>query len=646
MEDPATESASGGDPGLPALPPLGREAERDFLPIRDYGLIGDCHGAALVGRDGSVDWCCFDRFDAPPSFARLLDRRRGGFLLLRPSGAVRGVRRRYCEGTAVLETAFETAEGRVTVTDLMPIGMQEGGVAGPAGWVIRLAEGKEGAVRMRIAHRPVRGFDPAGAPALRLEREGRAVLAEGCPTLHAEMPLSLHGAAEEGTAAAEFTLRAGERRAFVLAPADAALEDPAQTALSLAEATHAYWRGWVERIPYKGPYRAAVLRSALVLKLLIYHPTGAMVAAPTTSLPEEIGGCRNWDYRYCWPRDACFALYALQKLGLLEETESFFRFLTCAAEDTLPRIPPLFAVDAGTDIRERIVEEAEGYMGSRPVRFGNEAAEQHQLDVYGQLLDLIHFHVRACDGDHAELRALATALADHVAAHWREPDHGIWEPRLPPRRHVHSAIMAWAALDRARDLLGPREAWSEAERALLQDIRTQGIHPQGGYLRQVMEEGCDATDAAVLVAPMVNLPIEEATLARTVDAVIEQLGEGPLVWRYRTEDGLPGKEGSFLVCAFWLVDALLALGREQEARERFEALLARANDLGLYPEEMAADGTFLGNFPQAFTHLGLVQSALLLQLYANGGKEAVRGTHADRGRRMAGNRDERRRGGA
>ncbi|WP_372623835.1 glycoside hydrolase family 15 protein [Falsiroseomonas sp.] len=615
--------------GLPALPLPGREEERDFLPIRDYGLIGDCHGAALVGRDGSIDWCCFERFDAAPTFARLLDRRRGGFLLLRPEAAVPRVRRRYLEGTALLETEFETHSGTVAVIDMMPAAALPDGGIGPAGWVVRLAEGRAGEVAMRVAHRPVHDFQ---APPIELARDSHAALAARCPTLHGEVPFSLP---EAGTAAvARFTLRAGERRAFLLAPPEAEVADPAATAAAFLQRTHAFWREWVGGIRYHGPYRDTLLRSALMLKLLIYHPTGAMVAAPTTSLPETIGGCRNWDYRYCWPRDASFALYSLQKLGLTAETEGFFRFLVRAAEETLPVIPPLFTIDGQGCGAERILEDLEGYMGSRPVRVGNEAAMQHQLDVYGQLLDLIHLYSSAReDGLSDELRRLGTGLADYVAARWREPDHGIWEPRLTPRRHVHSAIMAWVALDRARRLFGPRADWDEAAVALLDEIRSRGVHPSSGFLTQVMD-GRD-TDAALLLAPMVGLPIADSTLARTVEAVTAELAEGPLVWRYHSEDGLPGKEGGFLVCSFWLVDALLALGRGEEARARFEALLALGNDLGLYPEEMAVDGTFLGNFPQAFTHLGLVQSALLLDLYEGGGASAIRGTHADRWRRMS-----------
>lgn len=618
------------DPALPPLPPPGAEAARDFLPLRDYGLIGDCHGAALVGRDGSIDWCCFDRFDAAPCLARLLDRRQGGFSLLRPEGAVGRVTRRYLGDSALLETVFETAEGSVAVTDFMPVSALHGGGFGPPGWVVRIAEGRTGAVAMRAAHRPVRDLG-GGLPPLVLDQGGESVLAKGCPSLHGEAPFALRGADE--AAVARFTLAAGERRAFLLAPEGVDPGAPGAMAARFAERTAGFWRAWSARIAHDGPHRDAVRRSAMVLKLLTYQPSGAMVAAPTTSLPEALGGSRNWDYRYCWPRDASFVLYVLQKLGLAEETEAFFRFLIRAASDTLPAIPPLFAIDGRSWPAERIVDGLEGYMGSRPVRIGNGAVVQHQLDVYGQLLDLIHLHSRANGGPGPPLERVGVALADHVAANWRTPDHGIWEPRVPPRRHVHSAIMAWVALDRARDLFGPRPAWDRAAEEVLAEIRARGVHPRHGVLTQSFDG--EALDASVLVAPMVGLPLDEAVLGRTVDAIAAGLGEGPLIWRYRNADGLPGEEGSFLVCAFWMVDALLALDRRPEAEARFAALVARGNDLGLFPEEMAADGTFLGNFPQAFTHLGLVQSALLLELHAAGGAAALRGTHADRSHRLA-----------
>lgn len=601
-------------------------ADAQDRPISDYAFLGDCHGSALVARDGSVDWCCLERFDAGPILSRLLDRRRGGFLQIAPDGGAQ-VTRRYVPATNILETTFETDDGCVRVIDLMPVrNAAERGtgdftdLAAPH-WLVRIVEGVRGRVPVRVRYRPLAGFseDP---PTIHCQ-EGR-VLAEGCPPLQAEASFVV----EEGVAVARLHIDAGERRCMVLgegAPEGGALAGAVQDWL---ERTTAFWTEWSGCVSYHGPYRDAVLRSCLVLKALTYAPTGALIAAPTTSLPEEIGGVRNWDYRFCWLRDACFALYAMKKLGLVDTTSAFFRFVMRISEETLPRLLPLYGIGGETDLTEHEVGHFSGYRGSRPVRYGNEAVEQHQLDVYGQLLDLMYSYARLGGDLDRDVRGIGTRLADYVAGHWREPDAGLWEPRIPERRYMHSAIMAWTALDRAIRLFGERPRWCEAREALAEDIRTNGIHPDGGYLTQAF--GHADVDAAVLVAPMVDFPLDDETLGRTVDAVIETLGHGPLVYRYRNDDGLPGEEGSFLVCAFWLIDALLALGRGEEARERFEALLAMANDVGLYAEEIGEDGTFLGNYPQAFTHLGLLQTALVLDLYEAHGVEGVRGTYADR----------------
>jgi GH15 family glucan-1,4-alpha-glucosidase len=488
-------------------------------------------------------------------------------------------------------------------------------------WLVRIVEGLEGRVPMMARYRPRCAF-AAGAPTIAVGA-GR-VDAEGCPLLAADVPFVVEG----DEAVSGFDVAAGERLCFVLgadAPTGAALAVAADDWLAR---TQAFWERWSGCVSYCGPYREAVLRSCIVLKALTYAPTGAPVAAPTTSLPETIGGVRNWDYRFCWLRDACFALYALKKLGLHDTTSAFFRFVARIARTTRPRLLPLYGIGGETDLAEREIAHPAGYRGSRPVRVGNEAVDQHQLDVYGQLLDLMYSYERLGGSLEPEVRAIAEELADYVASHWREPDAGLWEPRAPERRYVHSALMAWTALDRAIRLFGERPAWAAARADVADEIRAHGVDREGGHLVQAM--GRRDLDAAVLVAPMVDFPLDDATLARTVDAVIRELGADPLVYRYRNDDGLPGHEGTFLVCAFWLVDALLALGRGEEARERFEALLALSNDVGLYAEEIGEDGTFLGNFPQAFTHLGMLQTALVLDLYDAHGVAGVRGTYADR----------------
>jgi GH15 family glucan-1,4-alpha-glucosidase len=360
------------------------------------------------------------------------------------------------------------------------------------------------------------------------------------------------------------------------------------------------------------------------------------VAAATTSVPEQIGGIRNWDYRYCWLHDARFALYAMKKLGLLDLTSGFFRFVMHTSDVTPPRLLPLYGIGGETDLPEAEIKPFEGCRSSRPVRFGNEAVEQHQLDGHGQLLDLMYSYERLGGSLDEEIQRIGTTLADYVAECWREPDAGLWEPRIKERRYMHSAIVAWVAMDRAIRLFGERPTWREARETIEEDIRTNGLHPKEGFLTQAF--GYENADAAVLVAPMVDFPLDDEVLERTVNTIIEELGHGPLVHRYRTDDGLPGEEGMFLVCAFWVIEALLALDRGDEAPQRFEELLALGNDVGLYPEESSEDVTFLKNFPQVFTHLGLLQKALVLDLYECGGVEAVRGTYADRALRDTANR--------
>jgi alpha,alpha-trehalase len=596
-----------------------------YLPIEHYALIGDCHGSALVASDGSIDWCCLDRFDAPPVFSRILDSRRGGFFEIGPEDAALA-QRRYIPETCLLETVFTTDDGACQLVDFMPVGRAHGSAAAEytslaaPGWIIRTLTGLRGRVRLRAAYRPIAGFD--AIPPLRIAP--RSIAADGCPTLWTNTRFEDDGEA----AVASFDIEAGAKCCFILAGRGVRPKNIPGDADELQAVTEAFWTEWTRFTSYHGPHREAVVRGSLVLKVLTYAPSGAMVAAPTTSLPEEIGGVRNWDYRYCWIRDASFALYALQKLGHVGEAVSFVKFMVGAAAETQPELLPLYGIDSETDLEEKEIGHYDGYRGSRPVRVGNEAAEQHQRDVQGQLLDLLYFYSQLGGELDEKIRALAVSLVDFVADHWSEPDAGLWEPRRPPRRYVHTAIMTWVAVDRGIRLFGERPHWVEARDAIVEEVRNNAVDPSGGYVVGVI--GSDELDAAVLIAPMVDFPFDRQTISRTIDAVDERLGHWPLVYRYRTEDGLPGEEGTFLVCAFWLIDALLAVGRGDEARQRFDALLAMANDLGLFPEEMSEEQVFLGNFPQAFTHLGVLKSALVLDLYQCGGAEAVRGTYADR----------------
>ncbi|WP_207462585.1 glycoside hydrolase family 15 protein [Azospirillum sp. SYSU D00513] len=622
-----------------SLPPLSSDEDfaRGYRPIAAYGLIGDCHGSALVAWDGSIDWCCLDRLDADPVFARLLDSERGGFFEIRPCAAAT-VQRRYAGDTCVLETQFTTPDGVLRLTDFMPVALCHDAPEGEftqllnTAKLVRIVEVTEGRVRLRATFRPIgAGFRTEPVP-MRVE-DGR-VMAERLPPLFTDMRLDHR----EGAAVGTVEMTAGEARRFILGPAEVpARDDVAGLAEHLHEATSGFWTGWSAFTSYNGPYREHVLRSGIVLKALAYAPTGAIAAAPTTSLPEGIGTARTWDYRFCWLRDASLTLFSLAKLNHASEARHFFEFLMSVCAKTRPRILPLYGIDGAVDPGERCHGHLDGYRGSRPVRSGNGAVDQHQMDVYGQAIDLARLFERLGGRLHEDTRRQVERFATFIVERWREPDAGIWEPRMPDRRHVHSAILSWVGMDRAIQMFGERPEWVRARDDILRDILENGVHPDGGYLTQVF--GGEDADAATLVAAGYGLPIGDDVLDRTVRKVRADLGDGALLHRYRNEDGLEGKEGAFLLCSFWLVDAMLALDRGEEARALLDDLLGRANDLGLYPEQMEADGTFLGNFPQAFTHLGVIHSVMTLHLYERDGVSAVRGGHADRAFRIVGCND-------
>jgi GH15 family glucan-1,4-alpha-glucosidase len=592
-------------------------------PIRDYALIGDCHGSALVCRDGSIGWCTFERFDAEPALFALLDQTQGGAFVIEPAdGAIR-IERSYLRGTNVLETVFVTATGRIAVTDFMALGRRRD--AGVHDYVsidaphalIRIVRGLEGHVPVRATWRAAGRFVPPG----------RVNAADSRPSAPSgDMPWQAMAAVLQ----ARFELAPGESRCAALSPRRAfSTEDCAR----LQDVTTHFWREWITYCRYHGAYRAAIERSALALKLLTYAPSGAIVAAPTTSLPEWIGGERNWDYRFCWIRDACFTLYALSMLGYSGEARRFSDFMNRICGPGTAALQIMYGIEGQTQLDEFTLDGLSGYGGSRPVRVGNGAHGQRQTDVYGEFADWALLN-HALGGNQSQAGgSTLDAVAAQALQHAHESEEGIWEMRGPPRHHVLGKVMCWVALDRASRLRGPRPQWTRMMDTLHAQILAEGV--EGGALVQAY--GSPARDASLLLIPLLDFPIDRALLARTVDTIEAELAQGDFVHRYHSDDGLAGDEGAFLACSFWRVDAMLALGRYTEAVRLFERLLARANDVGLFAEEVdPRDGAFLGNFPQALSHLALVLNAVHIDLYERGGEKMLRGTLADRARRSVG----------
>ena len=602
-------------------------------PIRDYALIGDCHGAALVARDGSVDWTTLHRFDADPVHCRLVDAGRGGHLAVRPTAAFE-VERAYVDDTNVLRTVFTTATGRVALTDFMPVGRTLGAAVhdyvslAATGWLVRRIEVLEGEVELGIDWRPSVDF-AASRPTL--ERgEGRVGIGAGAPTLFADLDFAL----DADRATARVVLRTGDAPLdLVLADSWVEGERPQDRVGDLLCVTLAFWTEWIEYCRYDGPHAGAMRRGALVLKLLTWAKGGSVVAAPTTSLPETIGGERNWDYRYCWVRDTSLTLYALSVLGYSGEVRRFQEWLADCCTRSLPEVRPMYAIDGSLDIAETELDHLAGYAGSTPVHRGNGAVGQRQIDAYGHVLDLALVYERLGGEIDEQYRRLLGAVAAFVEAHWDESGAGMWEMRDGERDHVHDRTMCWVAMDRAAILLDEPRYRILADR-IAGEIRERGVSAEDGALEQSYQGG---TDTAPLLAPMLGLELDDATLAATLERVEAKLGRGKHFARYAGDDGLDGEEGAFLLCTSWVADVELALGRTDAARARIEGLLNEANDVGLFAEEIdAGTGAFLGNFPQALTHLGVLMNLVHLQLVEEGGTEAIAGTYADRAERVVG----------
>jgi GH15 family glucan-1,4-alpha-glucosidase len=576
--------------------------------IEDYALIGDCQSAALVGRDGSIDWLCFPRFDSGACFAALLGTSENGRWRIAPAGAARSNGRRYREGTLVLETEFETEAGAVTLVDCMPVQADRADL-------VRLVIGKRGRVAMTMEL--VIRFD-YGWLVPWVRRRGTGIVAVGGPdVLHLQSEVEVHG--EGYRTMAEFAVEEGESLAFALTWHPSHMEDPgpvdARRAVVQAEA---WWRDWSSRCSYRGEWGEAVRRSLITLKALTHGPTGGMVAAATTSLPERIGGVRNWDYRFCWIRDATFTLYALLENGYHEEARAWREWLVRAVAGKASQLHIMYGLAGERRLPEMTLDWLPGYEGSRPVRIGNAAHEQFQLDVYGEVADTLHLARRLGLQTTADGWRVERGLLEHLESCWEEPDEGIWEVRGPRRHFTHSKLMAWVAFDRAvRDverfgLDGPVDRWRALRAAIHKEVCSKGFDAERGAF--VQHYGGRELDASLLMMPQVGfLPARDPRVLGTVAAIERELVHDGFVRRYSSAeevDGLPPGEGTFLLCSFWLADVYALQGRHEDARQLFERLLDLRNDVGLLSEQYEpASGRLLGNFPQAFSHVGLVNTA-------------------------------------
>ncbi len=582
-------------------------------PLEDYGLIGNMISAALVARDGSIDWLCLPRFDSAACFAALLGGPEHGRWQIAPKAADCRITRRYLPGTAVLETRFETATGAVTLTDFMPLTEDEERVD-----VVRIVQGVEGEVAMAMDL--VLRFNYGRAmPWVRRRDYGMSAIAgPDAVELHTAAPLD----GRDMRTTSSFIVRKGESVPFTLSyHRSHKVPHFVPDRFESLDRTVSWWREWSKQCRFESSneaWREAVVRSLITLKLLTYQPTGGIVAAPTTSLPETLGGSRNWDYRYCWIRDSTLTLYALLNAGYRQEAEAWRQWLLRTAAGHPQQLHIMYGVSGERWLPENEIPWLPGYENSLPVRVGNGAVDQMQLDVYGELIDVLHTAREADLSPLKEAWRLQKVLLDHVEKIWRRHDHGIWEVRGPPRAFTHSRLMCWVAFDRAVKssehfgLDGATGHWRKVRREIHDDICANGFDK--GRNSFVQHYGGTALDASLLLIPQFGfLPPEDPRVVGTVEAIERELLVDGFVLRYPTEhvdDGVGGREGAFLACSFWLADAYVMVGRLDEATELFERLLALRNDLGLLAEEYdTVAGRLVGNFPQGFSHIGLVNTA-------------------------------------
>ncbi len=598
-----------------------------YQPIENYGVIGDTQTVALVGMNGSIDWFCFPRFDSPSVFAAILDDKKGGYFKIAPLTDVTSYKQLYWPETNVLITRFLSPDGVAEITDYMPIGRDM--TAPGSRQIVRRVEMARGRMVLRLECYPA--FNSArDTHETRISRQGATFHAPGLSLgLASSVPLRQDG----NGVFTEFALQEGETAVFLLReiPSDAGcgLTLSKQESLDDFKRTVEYWRRWISKCSYTGRWREMVHRSALALKLLVYEPTGAIVAAPTCSLPEAIGGGRNWDYRYTWIRDAAFSLYSLLRIGLTEEAANFMNWVEARCHELNPdgSLQIMYGIDGRDTLTEETLDHLDGYKGSGPVRIGNDAYNQLQLDIYGELMDSVYLSNKYGSPISSEFWSDLRRLIDWIGDNWRREDEGIWETRLGRRHFVYSKLMSWVALDRGlrladkRSFPADRERWLKIRDQIYEDIMARGWSPTRQAFVQYY--GSEALDASNLMMPLVFfLAPSDPKMLKTLDAINKPPDKGglvsnSLVYRYNlkeTSDGLEGAEGTFNICTFWLVEALTRAGRLDrtrldEARLIFERMHGFANHLGLYAEETGPSGEALGNFPQAFTHLALISAA-------------------------------------
>ncbi|HWU22712.1 MAG TPA: glycoside hydrolase family 15 protein [Nocardioides sp.] len=606
------------------------DTHRSSKPIEDYALIGDLHTAALVARDGSIDWLCLPRFDSPACFAALLDDESAGCWRLAPTDADAIATRHYDGDTLVLRTHWRTADGEADVTDLMP-------PRGEAADVVRIVDGRRGHVELESDLRLRFEFGRI-TPWISDHSDGEIAAIAGPEAVW--LATSVPMRAEEGDIRGRFTVGAGQRETFVLTHQKSYRDRPRRVDAEQAlRDSLDFWRSWMRGCEYDGEWRDAVRRSLLLLKALTYHPSGGILAAATTSLPEAIGGERNWDYRFCWLRDATFALQALLGTGFVDEAKAWREWLVRAVAGDPSKLQIMYRLDGSRRLPESTADWLSGYAGSRPVREGNAAAGQFQLDVWGEVLDGLHLARESGMPITHHAWDVQRKLLDWLEGHWQEPDDSLWEVRGDRRQFVHSKVMAWAGVDRAvrtvenHGLDGPVDRWRALREEIHREVCEKGFDTDRGTFTQFY--GSKGLDAALLLIPRVGfLEWEDDRVRGTVEAVERELCRDGFMLRYDPDadggtDGLSGREGAFLACSFWMVDALHGIGREKDARRLFERLLAVRNDVGMLSEEYDVQGgRQLGNTPQAFSLVGLVNSARQLSgsntlTSATGGEQEI-----------------------